>query len=208
MMKKSIALLSGMIITGAGLIAQDQAGSILDKVSKELQSHEIIQADFSFSLENKEFDIFDSYDGSLLMQADKYRLSIMGMLVISNGDMMWVYTEEFNEVNIMDPDESEFFNPQSIFNIYKEDFKLEYLGKADGMENIKLVPLEDNSNYSHLLLKTDATTFRIREVRYEGLDGNNYIIKIKDFLTDVKVDDSFFIFDKSKYPGVEIFDLR
>ena len=188
--------------------AQEDPGAILDKVSALMQSYNTIQADFSFSLENKDADIYDTYEGSLVMQAEKFRLSIMGMLAFSDGKTMWVYMEEFNEANIMDPAESDFFNPKTIFNIYKEDYKLRYLGKENGLNRVELIPLEENENYKLLILNTDPLKNQIKEVFYEGLDGNNYIIKIKNMLTDIQVDDRFFIFDKSKYPGVEVYDMR
>lgn len=197
-----------LIISAISVSAQNDAGKILDKVSSALQSNDVIQADFSFTLENKDADIYDTYEGSLVMQGEKFRLSLMGMLVLSDGKSMWVYMEEFNEANIMDPSESEFFNPKSIFNIYKEDFNLKYLKKENGLHTIELVPLEENENYSLLILKTDPVKNQIKEVFYKGLDGNNYIIKIKNMLTDIQIDDRFFTFDKSKFPGVEIYDMR
>ena len=206
-MKKYI--ISVLIVLGTITVyAQKDPGAVLDKVSSTLQSYEAVQADFYFSLENKEADIFDSYEGSLVMHGEKYRLSLMGMLAISDGKAMWVYMEEFNEANIMDPSESEFFNPKSIFSIYKDDFNLKYLGKEDNLDKIELVPKEENDSYKLLILKTDPSKNQIKEVFYKGLDGNNYIIKIKNMLTDIQLDDRFFIFDKSKYPGVEIYDMR
>ncbi len=206
-MKKNIISIL-LVFATLAVHAQKDPGAILDKVSSTLQSYDAIQADFFFSLENKEADIFDSYEGSLVMQGEKYRLSLMGMLAISDSTRMWVYMKEFNEANIMDPSDSDFFNPKSIFNIYKDDFNLKYLGKENGLDKIELVPKEENDNYKLLILQTDPVKNQIKEVFYEGLDGNNYIIKIKNMLTEIQLDDRFFIFDKTKYPGVEIYDMR
>ena len=85
---------------------------------------------------------------------------------------------------------------------------MKYLKKENGLHTIELVPLEENENYSLLILKTDPVKNQIKEVFYKGLDGNNYIIKIKNMLTDIQIDDRFFTFDKSKFPGVEIYDMR
>lgn len=197
-----------LIISFVTVSAQNDPGEILDKVSAELKSHEAVQADFSFTLENKEADIFDSYEGSLVMQSEKYKLSLMGMTALSDGKAMWIYMEEFNEVNIMDPSDSDFFNPKDIFNIYKDDFKLKYLGKEDGLHKIELVPLKENDNYRLLIIKTDPVKNQIKEVFYEGTDGNNYVIKIKNMLTEIQIEKGLFTFDKTKYPGVEIFDMR
>lgn len=206
-MKKNIISIL-LVFATLAVNAQKDPGAILDKVSSTLQSYDAIQADFFFTLENKEADIFDSYEGSLVMQGEKYRLSLMGMLAISDSKSMWVYMKEFNEANIMDPSDSDFFNPKSIFNIYKDDFNLKYLGKENGLDKIELIPKEENDNYKLLILQTDPVKNQIKEVFYEGLDGNNYIIKIKNMLTEIQLDDRFFIFDKTKYPDVEIYDMR
>jgi len=202
-----LALMVFLTFAAAGH-AQEDPGAVLDKVSEVLKSYNNVRADFSFTLENKESDIYDEQEGSLVMQGEKYRLSLMGMLAFCDGKTLWIYTEEFNEANILDPDESDFFNPESVFNIYHKDFKLKYLGKMNGLHEVELRPIEENDNYSMIVIKSDPLKNQIKEVFYEGLDGNNYIIKIKSLLTDIQLDDRFFIFDKSKYPGVEVYDLR
>jgi outer membrane lipoprotein-sorting protein len=193
------------VVTG---MAQDNPGEILDKVSAVMESYTSIQTDFSFTMENKEADISDTYEGSLVMQGEKFRLSLMGMLAFSDGKTMWVYMEEFNEANIMDPSESEFFNPKNIFNINKEDYMLRFLGKENELNQVELKPLEEDENFKLIILKIDPLKNHIKEVFYEGLDGNNYLIKIKNLLSDIIIDDRFFSFDKEKYPGVEVYDMR
>jgi len=205
---KYFALNILLVLCFVPLRAQDNAGAILDKVSSTMQSYSTVQADFSFTLENKEADIFDSYEGSLVMEGEKYRLSLMSMLIFCDAKTMWIYNEDFNEANIMDPSDSEFFNPKNIFSIYKEDFNLRLLNKDNGLNEIELTPIEENDNYKLLIIKSDQKNNQIKEVFYEGLDGNNYIVKIKNMMTDIQVDDRFFTFDKAKYPGVEVYDMR
>lgn len=200
-----IIMISGSINTALG---QDQARSILDEVSKVFSSYKTIQADFSFTLSNQEADIEDTFEGKLVLEGNKYRLSMMGILIMCNGKMVWNYVEDLNEASILDPADSDLFNPTQIFNLYKENFKLETLEKKGSVYDIQLNPETDDMEYTHIILKVDLDKKRILGASYFGLDGNTYKIKISNTLTNVQVDDRFFTFDAEKYPGVEVFDMR
>ncbi|MBT3242628.1 MAG: outer membrane lipoprotein carrier protein LolA [Bacteroidetes bacterium] len=197
-----------LFVISANLRAQDNAREILDQVSTHLLSYSALQADFSFTLENTEADISDTFEGSMVMQGDKFRLTMMGILALCNGEMLWNYSEDLNEATIVDPMESEFFNPKNIFTLYQKDFDLKTISKKSGSQTIELLPSSENDDYSRILITIDLTKKLIREVKYFGTDDNQYIIEISNVIPDVQVDDRFFIFDASKYPDVEIFDMR
>ncbi len=209
-MKKSALFILLFLISGftCTVFAQDNPRAILDEVSKALTSYKTLQADFSFTLSNKEADIEDTFEGRLVLEGNKYRLSMMGMLILCDGERLWNYMTELNEVSIMDPGDNDFFNPTEIFNLYKKDFKLETLKKAGSEYQIKLTPTASNQEYTNIILTVDQAKKRILGASYFGTDSNNYIITIKNTLTDVQVDDRFFIFDPEKYPGVSVFDMR
>lgn len=202
-----LALVAGLALTGT-LKAQDQAKKVLDDVSTQLSSFKTIHADFSFTLQNKEADISDTFEGNLVIEGKKFRLSMMGMLILCDGTKIWNYSEEMNEANILDPDESDFFNPTQIFTLYQQDFKLETMNHDGSVYDIKLTPEKDDQEYSHIVLKVDSKKKLIIGATYYGTDGNTYIIKISNTIPDIPLDDRFFIFDKSKYPGVVIYDMR
>jgi len=190
------------------LMAQKTSREVLDQVSEKLLSYNTLQADFSFTLQNTEADIRDTQIGSLVFQGEKFRLSLMGSLILSNGNMMWSYLEDLNEASILDPSESDFFNPKNIFTLYKQDFTLNDLGQEKSIQSIELIPNIENEDYKRIILKIDIVRDLIREVTYEGLDGNEYIILITNIIPNIQVDDRFFTFDKEKYPGVQIYDMR
>lgn len=189
-------------------LAQDKSRSLLDDVSTKLLSYNSLQADFSFSLVNEEADIYDTYKGSLVMQAEKFRLKMMGVIAMCNGDKMWNYSEDMNEATIVDPDESEFFNPVNIFTLYKENFKLKTISSKGSIHTIELMPTDDTEEYTRILITIDHAKSLINEVTYFGADDNKYIIKITNVIPNIQVDDRFFTFDATKYPGVSVYDMR
>ncbi len=209
-MKKTIytfLFLSGLMLS-ASAFAQDKARAILDEVSSQLLAYSSLQADFSFSLINEEADISDTFEGNLVMQGEKFRLSMMGILALCNGEMLWNYSEELNEASILDPDESDFFNPINIFTLYKENFALKTLKSQSSIHTIELLPLTENDEYTKIILIVDQAKKLIREVTYYGADDNMYVIKITNVIPEIQVDDRFFMFDKSKYPGATVYDMR
>lgn len=208
-MKKRFILLLFLIIPFSTLLkSQDQTRAVLDEVSTQLLDYSSLQADFTFSLINEEADLSESFSGSLVMQGKKFRLSLMGMLAQCNGEKMWNYSEELNEASIVDPDESEFFNPVNIFTLYKQDFKLKTLSTQASIYTIELIPTKEDEEYSRIILVVDKAKKLIREVTYFGSDGNKYVIKISNVIPNVQVDDRFFNFDPAKYPGVSVYDMR
>jgi len=202
-----LILLTCFGFTGT-LTGQNEPKAILDDVSTHLLSYSSLQADFSFSLINEEADISDTFEGNLVMQGQKFRLSIMGILALCDGEKMWNYSKELNEATIINPNESDFFNPVNIFSLYKEDFALKLLNSKGSVHTIELLPITQNDEYKRIVLIVDQGKKIIREVSYFGSDGNKYIIKITNVIPNIQVDDRFFTFDTSKYPDVTVYDMR
>lgn len=205
---KAISILVICLVLSLTSMGQDQSRKILDEVSTHLLAYSTLQADFSFSLINEEADIADTYEGNLVMQGEKFRISLMGVLAMCNGEKMWNYSEELNEATIVDPDESDFFNPVNIFTLYKKDFNLKTLSSKGAVHTIQLTPMEEQDEFSKIEITVDQQKKIIREVTYFGSDGNKYIITITNIIPDIQVDDRFFNFDISKYPGVSVYDMR
>jgi len=57
-------------------------------------------------------------------------------------------------------------------------------------------------------LYVDKVKNQIAKAQTFNKDGNTYILVLKSMKTNVELKDDYFKFDKSKYPGVEINDMR
>jgi outer membrane lipoprotein-sorting protein len=192
------------------LTGQNQAETkaLMDRVSKKLQSYSTVKADFSFTLSNPEEKINDIHEGSLFLYGSKYRLNIMGILAMCDGTTLWTVNDELKEANIIDPDENEMFNPKSIFTLYEKNFKYEPVGIAGDKVTIDLFPTDQEENYSKIRMDILKSKEQIDQVIYYSKDGNQYIIKIKSFSSNIPADDRMFVFDSKQFPGVKVFDMR
>jgi outer membrane lipoprotein-sorting protein len=197
-------------ITALSLQAQTQNDSkgLMDRVSKKLQSYTSLKADFSFTLSNPEEKIDDTRDGSLVLNGSKYRLNIMGILALCDGETLWTVNEELKEANIIDPEDNEMFNPKSIFTLYEKNFRYETVATSGDKVTIDLFPTDKDESYSKIRMDIIKSKDQIDKVTYFSKDANQYIIKIKSFTANVPVDAKMFVYEPKNFPGVKLFDMR
>ncbi len=200
-----------------GFAQQDQkAKSILENVTKTTQSYITIQASFDYVMENKEEGIHEENKGNILMKGDKYQLKlpILGLEVFCDGNSVWTYMKDANEVSVSELDEEsgEMMNPSKLFTIYENGFSYKFVEEKTvegvGVYIIDLFPETDAIEYSKIRIQVDKQKMLIKKAEMIGKEGNNYIVKVNDLKTNVTADEKSFVFDSAKYPGVEVIDLR
>jgi len=218
-MKKFIKLLSiTLLFSSATLQAQSpevlKAKEILDKVSEVTKSYSSIKADFTFTLENKQADIEDSYDGTILISGNKYKADVMNAESYFDGETLWTYLTEVGEVNISTPDPNDemSLSPSNIFSIHEDGFRYIFAGEEvkDGkqIQIVDLFPEDRNKPFSRIKLYVNKANSHISKIMQIGKDGNNYIIEINKMATNVPAEESQFVFNTEDYPDVDVIDLR
>lgn len=188
---------------------------VVNSFSAKMQSLTSLSAKFSFTLENLKEKISDTHEGDIIVKGKKYNLELMGMDAFYDGVTKWQYNKDANEVTISKPTvlEGGFFDdPTKLFKDYEKNFKSKFIGekieKGRNIYELELYPIDLKTPYSKLNLKFDKKTLEPVEIRYQGKDGNNYIIKVKVFRSNVPVRDERFTFDPKKHKGIEIIDMR
>ena len=191
-----------------------KAREILDKVSAKTKTYSTIRADFSITLENLQASLTDTYSGKIILKGDKYKVDVMNSEIFFDGKTMWTYLPDVNEVSISDATmmEDSLLDPTNIFSFYESGFKYIYAGETTingkKVDIIDLFPEKRDQIFSRIKVYIYKDNLQIAKLSQIGRDGNNYIIDIKKMEINVPTDDSFFRFDASKYPGVEVIDLR
>lgn len=215
-MKKIIS--TSLILLGALLANAQQdpeAKKILDRLSEKTKSHEVIRADFKVTFKSVKDNIENSSEGTIVIKGDKYRLNFMSTEAFFDGKTLWNYLPEVNEVNITQPepdDEDIFNNPKRLFTIYEDDYKYQLIGTST--ENnadyaiVDLYPKDIEQDYSRIRLQINTSKYYLSSATVFGKDGSNYTIVIKNFKTNENFKDEYFTFDSSKYPDVEVIDMR
>ena len=215
-MKKLI--ITSIIILGFSFAQAQQdpeAKKVLYKLSEKTKSHKVISTDFKVTFKSVKDNIENSSEGTLVIKGDKYRLNFMNTEAFYDGKTLWNYLPEVNEVNITEPepdDEDIFNNPRRLFTIYEDDYKYQLIGtlSENGSEYavVDLYPIDIDQDYSRIRLQINTDDYHLSSATVFGKDGSNYTIVINNYKTNGKFEDSYFIFDKNKYPDVEIVDMR
>ena len=213
-MKKKLIILMALIPGFIFAQNPEKAKEILDKVTAKTKTYETIKADFSFSLENLQEDIEETYHGSIVIKGDKYKVHLMDVDTYFDGKTMWTHMIDGGEVNVdePDPEDESSLNPATIFTIYQSGFKYAYLGEktnnGTAVYAIDLFPINRDKPFSRVSLeikKDDLQLYRIKQV---GKDGNNYTIVVKKFVVNTAIDNNMFVFDKAAHPDVDVIDMR
>lgn len=216
--EKTMKRLNGIILLlsiPALLFSQgkdQKAVTLLDEVSTTTKAYKSIRADFTYTMENKQAGVNESKNGTLLVSGDKYRLTAAGQTVICDGKTVWTYLKESNEVqvNILE-NKDDALTPSKLLTSYNKNYKASLTKDKDNTdpncESIELIP-NVQKNFFKAILTVDKTRKQVRGFKLFDKNGNIYTYKVSKYLTDVPVTASDFTFDASKYPGVEVIDMR
>lgn len=204
---------AGILSFGHILMAQrdPQALEVLEKMSAKYQAIQAYSAAFSQTLENKMEDISDSFDGSIVVKDEKFYLDLGDQVIINDGKTVWTYLAEANEVTIDHYyPESGDMNPTKIYTSYKEGYKYRYLAGEGAAKYhiVELEPEDKDSPFFKVRMRIKKTDNLLESWEVYDRAGNIFSYEIKNFKERKDINDSYFKFDKSRYPGVEVLDFR
>jgi len=215
MLYKLSSLLAAVSISTILLNAQTdtEAKKILDKLSEKTKSFKTIEVEFTFIVDNKDQKINETTKGTLKMKGDKYRLLMKDQEIICNGQKVYTFNKEANEVQVISVDELEedAITPKNMFTIYESNFKSRIKEKKneDG-KNITVIDLypmnPKEKDYSIVRLFVDTDKNMVAKATVLAKNGTLYTYKIDKMVTDKEMNESLFVFDKAKYPGVTLIE--
>lgn len=192
-----------------------EAAAILEKLSEKTRSASGIMIDFSVKLEDRQRSVTDSFEGSILMHGEKYKLELFDTETYFDGKTVFTFLKDVNEVMISDPEEDKvsiFSNPMTIMTLYEQNFRFRLRGEISSqgrtLYEIDLHPEERDVEFHTIKLFIDKEKIQIDSAVISGKDGTIYTLKVDNFVEGVDVTDMDFTFDPEKHPGVEVIDLR
>ncbi len=195
----------------SGQAKDPKASALLDEVSVKTKSYKSIKVDFSFTMFNAKAKINEEKTGTLWLSGDKYRMTASGQTVICDGKTIWTYLAESNEVqvNLLD-NKDDAMTPSKLLTSYNSNYKSKIIREKNTDPNIEMVELIPNTskNFTKAILGIDKTKKQVKSFTLFDKSGNTFTYKIKTFITDSPLTNSDFTFDATKYPGVEVIDMR
>ncbi|HMP94431.1 MAG TPA: outer membrane lipoprotein carrier protein LolA [Phnomibacter sp.] len=194
------------------LLAQSNdpaAKALLDKVSSKFKSLKTVQASYKLSVTNRAGKPAGNKVGQIFVKGQKYRITEQSMQIMSDGSKMWKYEPDANEVTISAVDNSGgSITPQKLFtNFYDKDFLYKLNGPATvngkKVKEIEITPTDKRKNFYKVYVYVDEGAQMIVSSKIYENSGNIYNYSLSNMKTNLALDDKMFVFDKSKYPGVE-----
>ncbi|HMN89669.1 MAG TPA: outer membrane lipoprotein carrier protein LolA [Saprospiraceae bacterium] len=193
-----------------------KAKAILDKVRKKYDGYKSLEAAFTLELEFPEMPK-EVQKGKVARDGKKYRVELAGQSVICDGQAIWLIMNSNKEVQInpmpTEGDDDNLLSPQSLFDFYRTGkfayvLVNEYSEGGKIVQQIEFKPLDKKFEYSKIRMLVNKENQDVLSVKAFGKDGSRYTMIINQLTPNKTFAANHFAFDKSKYPGYHIEDLR
>lgn len=191
-----------------------EAKKLLDAMSTKFKTYASPQASFTYKVENAQGKALSTKKGTVTMKGSKFKVSMDGMEIFCDGKTVWNYDKSANEVTVNNVGEAGGgMTPQKIFtNFYDKDFYYKMNGtKKEGaktLSEIELTPTDKTRPYHKVYVLVDKAANSIYSAKFLEKSGSRYSYTVNSLKATSGSGDSEFVFNKAKYPGVEVVDLR
>ncbi len=203
--KIRITLLLVLLLTGT-LYAQNNAQRLLKKTLDKMSSYKNFKSDLTYSMVNKQNNIHEKKTGTILVEGDKFRIDIMGQIIISDGKDLWTVIKDSKEVMLstLDPNDPSNVSPTKILEEYS-DYKARFeRGQRKRTLKVLLLTSRKKATFDKVILVIDASRFLVKRFSLYDNDGNVFTYDIYNFKANVNLPKGTFTYD----PGYELEDMR
>ena len=212
-MKKYIVTCILILLVIPVFSQQKEAKDILDKVSYSIQNSGSVRFGFDIDVLDQS-QLVGNYQGNINLKGNKFVLETEEVTTWFDGETQWTYNKDNNEVNISNPTEEEIqsINPYALLSIYKNGYSYK-LGntknfQGNAVTEIQLKSVNDTQDLDALNIYVNSKNYQLVYLEAKLKDGTHNKITIKDYKNGLNYPDKDFIFDKAKYPNIEVIDLR
>jgi len=189
-----------------------KSNALLDVMTAKTEAYKSIRVEFVYKMINVEAGIDESTDGVLLVMGNKYKLEISGQIVFCDGETLWTYIEDAEEVQVNSLEDSEeSISPNKLLSSYNKDYRSKFIKEdflyGTSVNIIDLTPLEGKSYYKVRLI-IDKKKDQLLDFTIFDKNGSTYSYVINKFESNGDVPEDEFTFKVSDYPDVDIIDMR
>lgn len=189
-----------------------QAQRLLESASRQMQTYENIEFEFSYVLNNRTEQINQESSGKVIIAKEKYKLNFLDAIQIFNGKQLYTIVPENEEITIIQLDDQEdlIFNPKEFLQFYKEGYNyfwdISQRIKGKNIQFVKLIPTNDNKDLKLLLVGIDTKLNHIYKLIEVGNNGTQTTLTINKMKVNNSLPQNLFVFDEDNYPNYYIND--
>lgn len=202
---KSGLLFALLIITPLNALSATTAADVMKRASDNLKAAKGVNCKFSLSSNQ------GNMAGTLKTSGSKFALNTPASSTWYNGKNMWTYNASTKETTLVTPTASELreSNPLEYIKGYYSAFTPSFSNtKKTGKYVITLTPKKKSNEVKTLDVTLNAKTLKPEVISIVLKSGAKSVITINsiDYNSTFKASD--FEYQKSKFPKVQIVDLR
>ncbi|KPL04042.1 MAG: hypothetical protein AMJ73_04710 [candidate division Zixibacteria bacterium SM1_73] len=181
------------------------------QVEEKYRSFKDLSMDFTKTLKSEIFETERKTKGKMyLKNPDKFRIETKEEIIVTDGEFLWNYSEENEQVLKSRLDRSKnIFKP----NQYLSNFRKEYNAKSTGEEKIDktecyklvLTPKKEDSFITKMTIWIDQKNLLAKKLEYQDSNDNEITLIFDKIKTNQGIKDSKFVFKTPK--GIEELDL-
>ena len=211
MKKKSLILLFCLLAFAVTAQQDPEAIKVLSEFSKRATTAPSVSIAFNLVTDDSRSGDETTMEGSVVLQGNRFMLSLPENSVWSDGKTVWSYLPDINEVTITenDPDDDSFMSkPSLLFTMYQEGYKVRLIEQTPKEWIIDLYPEDISGDMIRMRLKIGKTDYSLKSAEYKTKEGVTVTLDTQKYDLALKPAADFFTFKPSDYKGIEVIDMR
>ena len=192
---------------------------IIDDMTARFKSYPSVSLNFTLNITHLQDDSeSEEHEGRIWIKNNMYKLETSDFVIYFDGTNIYQFLPDVNEAYKTKPDPAEnddfqLLNPQTYFNISSNNFRSFLLRETTqnnrSVYEIDLIPIDVlNSRFSRIRVMVERSTLQMVRLNVFMKDGTNYALSFRPYnILQTALRDSFFRFNPSEHPNVEIIDL-
>lgn len=206
MVKKIFLLIFGIFASLA--IKAQSAQEFLNKVIDRTKSYQDISIVFNYRFIIENDDVNEKMNGYASIKGDSYLLNLGNQLIISNGETLWNYLIDDQEVMISEATEDNNSSPIAMLNSFSKNVTASFIDSYDVYLSTIELKEKEGKTFEKIQISVDSRNMTLKEIHIFNTDGSELIYDITSFTTNQNLPDNMFTFDEKLHPDVEVIDMR
>lgn len=203
-MKKALFIITILLLSFS--LSAQPAQDILNAVIEKNKAYKDISISFEYEFIDKTNDFYEMTGGYMYLKGDSFIINMDGQEMISNGETLWTYLIDDQEVMISDVGEDNNTTPFAIINSFSQNVNVNF-NISENNNTSLLIEEKEKTTFENVIINID-NDLKINDISINTIDGSLITYKIKSFKTNQDLPDSMFFFDEKIHPNVEVIDMR
>jgi len=207
MKKKNIIVCLFLLFVAQVVNAQNNAEVFIRLLENQMKSHKNVEMAFSYQTSPDGKSFSSSEKGHAWLQGQAYKIEMAEQQIISDGQTIWTYLVDDEEVMVSNASEGEDNTPLKLLTSLDESYVATLTGiDSQGIATIELA--NPKGQYKRVTLKVDTKKTDLKSTDIYMEDGSKVAVTVEEMKYDQDLDSKFFTFDTKKHPKVDVIDMR